>query len=719
MKKLFLTLLLALCTVFALAGLAACDGASETGGTQQGGHTNEQTGGNTSDNTDTGDNTGGEEQIKSYNVTVTCGEGGGYTLSHENPIEVNTSVTLTVTENVGYEVSRVTVGGRRVDLTDLTYTFEVKRNTAIEITFKSVPIVYRTVKVNCDEGGSYEISHSGNDVAERTVVTLSVTPDADHELDAVYINGALAVFEEGVCTFTVRGNTTVVVRFKQHVHAYPAWTVQNPTESETGIATRSCPNCTEEATGHTVTHTLPELGDDRYSIHCDRKEDCEFEGLYTYAITLEGDEISFVHTVGLLPHTYEYSVHEIPTTSREGTAIGVCSVCSEKARGHVRAITLPAVDPDVYSITDHTEPTCTTGSTDKCTITLQGHEFTFVTEKADEKGHTFVEKHSDTRTYYECSVCGENNQKSIIQTGQAGVWRNEDQSVKMVQYMNGTVSVNGSEPVSGKSRQGFTGSFYTFGTGDDAKTYEIEYDAISVYNLDGSTSTEYNAVFSEIATGTNVRITQHLYKNDYKLGFPEEIDGTSWSGTVMGEYTRIKFSGNLLYVSSRLVDISSYRYLETGFQLSCSYGSSEPGIAASGSTASYTIEYNKTTGKVILTDNSVTEEAAENAGFKKTVECTKAESSDTVEHQGIFSSNRAGLYVAATGDIFTIDEKGVLYFNNTYIALDYVDEDKGGVVIHQFIFHSCAWTIRVSEDYITAVCPALGIEKLIFYYQAD
>lgn len=151
---------------------------------------------------------------ETYNITVSCGEGGSYTISHENPIVVNTDVTLTVIPDLGYAVSSVRLNGTAVSLSDGKYTFSVTSDTRISISFKTAKY---SVSVDCKEHGTYSISHIGS-VNANTEITLTVTPYSGYMVDSVLLNGTAAGLSDNVLTFVLREDTEIVISFK--IEAY-------------------------------------------------------------------------------------------------------------------------------------------------------------------------------------------------------------------------------------------------------------------------------------------------------------------------------------------------------------------------------------------------------------------------------------------------------------------------------------------------------------------
>ena len=76
---------------------------------------------------------------------------------------------------------------------------------------------YYNVDLTVGEGGTAELSESGS-VLETTMVTVKATPDNDHYVDQILVNGTpVQVSSTGTAQFVVEGDTTVEVKFA----AYP------------------------------------------------------------------------------------------------------------------------------------------------------------------------------------------------------------------------------------------------------------------------------------------------------------------------------------------------------------------------------------------------------------------------------------------------------------------------------------------------------------------
>ena len=148
----------------------------------------------------------------SYTVSVDCGEEGTYSLSAQNPVKVNTEVTLTVKPNHGYEIKKVTIGGAEKTSANGKYTFTVTGDVEIVITFSALPTY--SVRVTCAGGGSYSLSPTGP-YLEGTKVTLTLLPREGYEVKTFTVDGSdkTGELKDLVYTFTVEGETEISIQF--------------------------------------------------------------------------------------------------------------------------------------------------------------------------------------------------------------------------------------------------------------------------------------------------------------------------------------------------------------------------------------------------------------------------------------------------------------------------------------------------------------------------
>ncbi len=172
------------------------------------------------DNSDTPPNpdSGGtivSPENKEYSVTVTCSEGGTYSLSPFGPYHDGDEVTLTALPYSGYSVESVTLNGEKVSLTENnSYTFAVSAATNIYVEYTRMATY--TVNVTCGEGGSYTLSPDKSAYYAGDEVMLTVTHRRNYEFGDVTLNGnAVSLSEDGTYSFTIEGNVTIDIAFEK------------------------------------------------------------------------------------------------------------------------------------------------------------------------------------------------------------------------------------------------------------------------------------------------------------------------------------------------------------------------------------------------------------------------------------------------------------------------------------------------------------------------
>ena len=104
----------------------------------------------------------------------------------------------------------------------------------------------------------------------------------------------LIVLLFAICTlcFTALGVAACNKKNQGHEHTYGEWQITKPTETEIGSAVKTCSTCDKNEKGHTVTVTLPVLGNEGYTKSADTAT-CEADGEIVYTIILENETISF------------------------------------------------------------------------------------------------------------------------------------------------------------------------------------------------------------------------------------------------------------------------------------------------------------------------------------------------------------------------------------------------------------------------------------------
>ena len=108
-----------------------------------------------------------------------------------------------------------------------------------------------------------------------------------------------------ICTlcFAAFGVAACNKKNQGHEHTYGEWQITKPTETEVGSAVKTCSTCDKNKDGHTVTVTLPVLGDEGYSKSVDTAT-CEAGGEVVYTIYINNEKIFFSIETSAKGHSF-------------------------------------------------------------------------------------------------------------------------------------------------------------------------------------------------------------------------------------------------------------------------------------------------------------------------------------------------------------------------------------------------------------------------------
>ncbi len=256
---------------------------------------------------DDGDEPAPAEKIY-YTVTVAEYDAAQGTVAldpaaQDGKYEENTSVTVTATPNADYEVEAVKANGSALTANgEGKYVFTVSGDTTVAVTFKAKTVTPPPVdeKVNvtvtCGSEGSYTLDPAPVDgqVAKGASVTLTVTPNANYEVDSVKVNGsAVTANGEGKYVFTANADTTVEITFKAQGEVPPVDEKVNVTVtcgSEGSYTLDPAPVDGQVAKGASVTLTVtPDDGYVIYDVTVNGRPATKGEGAGVYTFTADAD----------------------------------------------------------------------------------------------------------------------------------------------------------------------------------------------------------------------------------------------------------------------------------------------------------------------------------------------------------------------------------------------------------------------------------------------
>ena len=158
-------------------------------------------------------------QVTYYKITTNIHGGGKIDLSVSDPnmVAKGTEVSFTVTASEGWHISQVKVNKdvifRGKDNSDDTYngTFKIEKDTNIEAYFEKD--VY-SIEAEASQGGTIEPSGVVK-IKYGENITFVITPDEDHEIEAVYVDGVNIGNPKEYIFTNVRANHTIRAVFKR------------------------------------------------------------------------------------------------------------------------------------------------------------------------------------------------------------------------------------------------------------------------------------------------------------------------------------------------------------------------------------------------------------------------------------------------------------------------------------------------------------------------
>lgn len=132
-------------------------------------------------------------EANTHDVTIHSSENGTVVADKTTAI-VGDKVTFTITPNDDFELDTFKVNGEQKEVTNNTYEATmVKEGLTVDATFKAIK---HTVTINKNAGGT--VTADKLEAVTGEDVTLTITPDTNYHLSALYVNGnAVSVGESG------------------------------------------------------------------------------------------------------------------------------------------------------------------------------------------------------------------------------------------------------------------------------------------------------------------------------------------------------------------------------------------------------------------------------------------------------------------------------------------------------------------------------------------
>ena len=189
---------------------------------------------------DGGGDDGGDPDPIFYTVTASIGEGGTVTMdgttieSGRYPVQEGAVLTFTVLPEEGWQIEGVTANGSPLTGTNGAYTYTVKGDCTIAVTFQKLTY---TVTASIGEGGTGgNVSVDSASVEYGGTAKVTITPDAYYKIDSVQDNGtAISVAEpDKVFTYIIQNiaeNHAITVTFVSTIDpdTPSTWRVENGT----------------------------------------------------------------------------------------------------------------------------------------------------------------------------------------------------------------------------------------------------------------------------------------------------------------------------------------------------------------------------------------------------------------------------------------------------------------------------------------------------------
>lgn len=315
------------------------------------------------------------------------------------------TVTVTVAPLSGYEVDAFTVNGSSADLTDGKYTFTVKKDTTVKVTFKQTGdaaemYAVTLVKSFTEAMGTADLSPAaeGGKYAKGTLVTLTVTVNSGYELLSIVVGDETVELDQGKYTFSVKADTQITVTMQQIGHfgvtlnyeedqgsvkLTPAADADGKYTAGTAVTLTVTPASGYVLSSVTVDGTPVELDEENsYTFTVNKDITCSvvFEKVVEYSITITGEHCDLVYATKVDGQAQNVKIESGDTFAKDSK------------------LTITAVSRDGYKVTaiavDDAEVDLDEGS---FTLTMDGDKTITITTVWDvEKKTSFVGEYDVT-----------------------------------------------------------------------------------------------------------------------------------------------------------------------------------------------------------------------------------------------------------------------------------------------------------------------------------
>lgn len=218
--------------------------------------------------------------------------------------------------------------------------------------------------------------------------------------------------EDGYTTYTCDcGDTYTGNKVAATGHNWNDWvTIEEPTQTTTGLAGRNCTVCGEKETKELAV-IIPDHTHS-YTGAVTKAATCTAEGVKTFTCSCGS---SYTESIAKISHSYKETVTK-PTCTVKGYSTFKCSACGDSYKGSYVA----ATGHKYGAYTSNGDATCTADGTKTATCSNGCGTKDTVTDTDSAKGHSYKETvtaptcTAQGYSTYKCGTCGDNYKGSYV-----------------------------------------------------------------------------------------------------------------------------------------------------------------------------------------------------------------------------------------------------------------------------------------------------------------
>lgn len=218
--------------------------------------------------------------------------------------------------------------------------------------------------------------------------------------------------EDGFTTYTCEcGDTYTGSKVTATGHTWSEWvTIEEPTQTTTGLAGRNCTVCGEKETKE-LAMVIPDHTHS-YTGEVTKAATCTAEGVKTFTCSCGN---SYTENISKISHSYKGTVTK-PTCTTKGYTTYKCSFCGDTYMD----IYVAATGHKFGTYTSNGDATCTQDGTKTATCSNGCGKKNTVTDTGSAKGHSYKETVTAPTctakgyTTYKCGTCGDSYKGSYV-----------------------------------------------------------------------------------------------------------------------------------------------------------------------------------------------------------------------------------------------------------------------------------------------------------------